>query len=135
VAHQKTEKPKVSRTEELLANFPEYPIRAWTRSLAARYTLTADAHSKSEHGLSQGFRITIRGISHAIHSANPWSFANGGGRVRRIPSRLRKEDFSVQYSLSGWKPLLISRQLRHEWNSCPSQTGAKRSFPQSARSW
>jgi len=41
------------------------------------------------------------------------------GRVRRIPSRLRKEDFSVQYSLSGWKPLLISRQLRHEVELVP----------------
>ena len=28
----------------------------------------------------------------------------------------------------GWKPLLISRRLRHEWNSCPSQTDANRSF-------
>jgi len=31
-----------------------------------------------------------------------------------------KNVFYAQHSPSGWKPLLVVRQLRHEWNSCPS---------------
>jgi len=39
-----------------------------------------------------------------------------------------KSVFPVQHSPSGWKPRLISRQLRHEWNSCLPKTGVKSEF-------
>jgi hypothetical protein len=47
-----------------------------------------------------------------IYGANFWDTT-----IRR----LRKKCFPAEDSPSGWKPRPIPRQLRHEWNSCPSQ--------------
>ena len=48
---------------------------------------------------------------------------HGGYRrpMRASLAGCRRSRVAGRQSPSGWKPLMIWRDLRHEWNSCPSQ--------------
>jgi len=72
-------------------------------------------------------RGSLNGVQSALTAQERRAPLSGGTLPGRL-KRLRESVLQAHFSLSGWKPLLIVRQLRHEWNSCPSQNRREAKF-------